>query len=88
MPSSLDGPQEALEVERDRQDERPPAELERDQQLAVAAGHVEQRHVDERRQRRTLRLVDPDARNAFSVFARKFACEVIAPFGKPVVPLV
>jgi hypothetical protein len=27
-------------------------------------------------------------RKAFSLFAMKLACEVIAPFGKPVVPLV
>ena len=27
-------------------------------------------------------------RKAFSLFVRKFAWEVIAPFGKPVVPLV
>ena len=30
----------------------------------------------------------PTQRTAFSLLARKFACEVIAPFGKPVVPLV
>ena len=33
-------------------------------------------------------LSTPMQRNAFSVFARKFSCEVIAPFGNPVVPLV
>ena len=27
-------------------------------------------------------------RRAFSLLVRKFPCEVIAPFGKPVVPLV
>ena len=27
-------------------------------------------------------------RNAFSLLVRKFRCEVIAPLGKPVVPLV
>ena len=30
----------------------------------------------------------PMQRTAFSLLARKFACEVIAPFGNPVVPLV
>ena len=30
----------------------------------------------------------PTQRTAFSLLARKFACEVIAPLGKPVVPLV
>jgi len=30
----------------------------------------------------------PMQRIAFSLLARKFACDVIAPLGKPVVPLV
>ena len=47
--------EEALEVQRARQDLHAAAELEHRDQLAVAAGHVEQRHRHERGDRRSLR---------------------------------
>ena len=56
------------------------------EQLAVAARDMKQRHAHQRSyapvhgQRAMRRQV--------SVFERKFSCVVIAPFGKPVVPLV
>ncbi len=56
-----DRAQEAVEVERVAQDERAPAELRHHEQLAVAAGHVEQRHVDQRRQLRAFVTVELDA---------------------------
>ena len=81
--------EEAVEVERAGEDLDPAAELEQRDQLAVAAGDVEQRHGHQRRDRRVPpRGRSKRQRNAFSLLVRKFPCEVIAPFGKPVVPLV
>ena len=59
------------------------------EQLAVAAGDVEQRHRDEvarwpGRSSRSMSIT----RIAVSTLDRKFSWVVIAPLGKPVVPLV
>ncbi len=77
--------EELLHLER-RHDHRRATHLDRDDQLAVAAGDVEHRHRDEVAD--VVVLGEADHRRHVSEFDRKFSWVVIAPFGNPVVPLV